>query len=106
MERKKKKKTNLLLILIFEFGPDFFLFFQIIKLSQVQELDILGFEENGQSQLRSDQIKFGFKIYLDAKTQFLAFAEQEYVVVVAMNLTQLEGGKNKEQARVQNLLDF
>ncbi len=69
MEKKKKKKTKSSPYFDLEFGPDFFCFFQIIKLSQVQELDILGFEENGQrssqlnsaqlsSQLRSDQIWF------------------------------------------------
>jgi hypothetical protein len=67
MDQKKKSKSSPYFDV--EFGPDFFVFFQIIKLSQVQELDILGFEENGQrssqlnsaqlsSQLRSDQIWF------------------------------------------------
>lgn len=78
MDQKKKSKSSPYFDV--EFGPDFFVFFQIIKLSQVQEVDILGFEENGQdhlsstqlnSALSSDQIKFGFKIYLDAKLSFL-----------------------------------
>lgn len=70
MDQKKKSKSSPYFDV--EFGPDFFVFFQIIKLSQVQEVDILGFEENGQdhlsssqlnsaqlsSQLRSDQIWF------------------------------------------------
>jgi hypothetical protein len=58
MERKKKKNKSSPDFDL-DFGPDFFLFSQIIKLSQVQELDLLGFEENGQI---SAQLKLSAQI--------------------------------------------